>query len=215
MHDDEYTTETITDPRIPGIRVRVVVDSDPQRPEDEAGYPVLSYELNGHVEKVYGDPGSDLSYALSYYLQRHEYGFVDDPIEMFERYVSVVHGGGVKVIERAGWRDTGFIAYGTRKMVEGWGNTDPEKIAEFAREVDVTEWRAYLDGEVYGIVTEQAVVVETIVRVAGIDEMVRHTSSDDWDEIESCWGYYGAEYAVEAGREELDARIPADAEAVV
>jgi hypothetical protein len=212
---DEYTTETITDPRIPGIRVRVVVDSDPQPPEFEAGYPVLRYEQIGRVKLVYGDTGDDLSHALSYYLQRAQYGHVDDPIEMFERYVSFVHGGGVNVIERGGWNGYGYVAYGTRKLAEGWGHTDPEKIAEFARDVDVTEWRAYLDGEVYGIVTEQlATETRTVTNYLG--QYVSTDTHEVWVEVDSTWGYYGAEHAVEAAREDHLAHriIPADAEAV-
>lgn len=209
MSHDEYTVETITDSRIPGIRVRVVLDTDPHAPEFEAGYPII--RLNrGRTEIVYGDTADDLSDALRHFIYRQENDTGLDAIALFTQYVRVFHGGDVKVIRSETSREYGYLAYGTRKLAEGWGHTDPEKIDKYAREVETEEWQAYLDGEVYGVVTEQSIVVETITYGGLTGDEIRYEIDPSWDEIESCWGYYGQEYAVEAAREELDSHIPAE-----
>lgn len=57
---------------------------------------------------------------------------------------------------------------------------------------ELKTWRQYLEGDVYGVVVKRP----------------------DGEVDESCWGFYGSEYAEDEGREMLDACIEAEARAI-
>jgi hypothetical protein len=56
------------------------------------------------------------------------------------------------------------------------------------------EWKAYCEGEVYGYVVERCV---------GWHRVADGSQVTTWEVVDDCWGFYGYEYAQEAGREAL------------
>lgn len=69
------------------------------------------------------------------------------------------------------------------------------------------DWGDYLDGEVYGYVVEER-HIETVTVTNGWGQVVREGENESWDEVDSCWGIYGREYAEERAREALAEHVP-------
>lgn len=179
------------------FRVKIVADEYPQEPEFEAGCPVLYVPFRYYDGRVhfqgYGKDLIDGERALSYLvgqLGRWE------GIEAFERWVRIFHGGDVTSFDS---REGTHIAYTSLAHYEEWG-LDPE--SEHAK-ADISEWQAYVEGDVWGVVVEEMVTTRTIRRDS-MGRFMSDTTDVDWDEIESVWGYYGHEYAVEEAKREIE-----------
>ncbi|HEX2242596.1 MAG TPA: hypothetical protein VHK27_04980 [Gammaproteobacteria bacterium] len=62
------------------------------------------------------------------------------------------------------------------------------------------DWRAYMDGDVYGIVREMLVNVRTEVTTLAGAPVGEPDSYSEWREIESVWGFYGEKCAIEEAK---------------
>lgn len=60
------------------------------------------------------------------------------------------------------------------------------------------EMQAWRDGEVYGWTVQEQVTWTTTA-----NKYLPAESRQEWEEVDSCWGIYGREYAEEAAREAL------------
>jgi hypothetical protein len=60
-----------------------------------------------------------------------------------------------------------------------------------------TEWRAWADGDMYGVVVENRHTGTTVWDDGGIDEV------EQWRQVDSLWGLYGHDYAADTARELL------------
>lgn len=174
--------------------VLVVNDDDPQQPENDGGCPVFEVGVSEATHTGYGayyakDHQDRLLECLSKFVYEHGRR---KGIDTFERYVAIFHGG--QITECYG-SDGPYVAVVTQTLWQEWGNTNPMPTDV----VEMTEWRAWLDGEVYGYILLQ-----------GHRLCVCDTCRDleDLDELGSCWGFYGeGEYAHEAGAEEVQCYI--------
>jgi hypothetical protein len=61
-------------------------------------------------------------------------------------------------------------------------------------EAELNEWRAYVEGDVWGYVVERKVDLS----------MTDCDVIESWEEVDSCWGFYGEEWAEQAAVEALD-----------
>jgi len=92
--------------------------------------------------------------------------------------------------------DSTYVSYDTAAWREYVGA--PEK------SVNMDEWISYLEGDVYGYRVERKVHVYQDKRIhSGDDFRTESTEYDEWEEVDSCWGFYGHEYATEAAEEAL------------
>lgn len=179
------------------FRARVVLDEHPTEPDHDFGCPVLRLDPTG-----YGSARVDFT-GYGSYSARHDGlkwasllilgEFIDrfgwsDGTDVFDRYLRIFHGGSAVSWSGYGYSDYIYVAYDTRAMRETWGQTG-ESLETSAPEM--TEWKGYVEGEVYGIVTERATAWED-------DEPTV------WEELESVWGFYGdSEYV----KEEAEATV--------
>ena len=185
------------------LRVKLVLDECPSEPENDGGCPVIRLDTDStdpaRIEHTgYGkfyDAGFDPVETLRYLNHRF---YWREAIEVFERYVRIFHEGSVAEFNLGTWRENGYIAFTTRTLARAWGIPDDQPVPQ----AELTEWQAYVEGDVYGWVIERRVVQHTTVKtVEGVT--LREVEYEDWDEVDSCWGYYGTDYAEETAREVL------------
>lgn len=202
------------------FRALIVQDDDPQEPYFDAGCPVLQIDTGrGYSFAVeatnYGagqDDGLTVKGVRDYGTQGaaeileyfHEHAAPCDrrtAIDTFERYLHIYHDGNLVSYGPNQGTDYTYVAYMTRTLWESWGNT-----GEVGR-ADLDEWRAYVEGDTYGIMVEYCPTVEIedgSVRSSDYGDV----DHDGWTETDgTCWGFYGQQYAEESAREELAAEV--------
>lgn len=96
-------------------------------------------------------------------------------------------------------RDGKYVSVVTADDLTEWGFSSIEEYRSQTGHADpshgiLTEWRAYADGDVWGY------SVEKLTHWTADDGQTR----DTWEEVDSCWGFYGREWAEEAAIEALD-----------
>jgi hypothetical protein len=191
------------------FRASIVVDENPHEPEFFAGDPIFDLSDDGALR--YGGQTDDypakvhpavaaVQDAIQSKVIADRYSYCGEwDHETFERYVRIFHGGSVEWIS-GGYREgTRYAAVALPEFRKAHGCSD----AHLNDPAEHTEWSAYIEGDVYGVVIEER--VHTFTEVTRADGgLVRHEDSDDWDEVQAVWGYYGTEYAEESARLELD-----------
>lgn len=173
--------ETIELDERPGYRALLVADENPEQPEDDGAAPIvfLEYRHGWHAETV------DLTFSSDVYSKSSEVEraaeFFGSKFDHFARYLKIFHG--CSGVDQYDGRSATYFAYDPAEVRERWGLTD-EYLAEHPDVVPCSmgEYKAYLDGECYGI------VVEKLVRWQEVDG---DRTTETWDEVDSCWGFYG------------------------
>ena len=64
--------------------------------------------------------------------------------------------------------------------------------AEMAVDDEVETYDYYLRGEVYGYTLEEKVHYKDETRCPHCNEIIKVDEYDDWEEVDSCWGFYGS-----------------------
>lgn len=190
-----------------GYRARIVHDHFPSEPHNDGGCPVIRIDSNGYGTAryehtgygAYYDPGFDAEAALAHFDER--WG-TREGLEIFERYVRIFHEGTVEW--RLGTsREYGYVTFTTRKLAQEWGNPDDKPVPA----AEMQEWEAYVEGDVYGVVIEEQTV--TITEVLDREgRQLSKTEEDSWTEVDSCFGFYGYEWAVESAKDNLNYYAP-------
>lgn len=184
------------------LRARIVPDTDAQMPYGDALAPV--FRLGARTWQA-SDVVSD--YEPTDLMP----GDVADAMERFdsdhdkvERYLRMFHGvTAVEWITPPTSAET-YIVFDTpdwRKHV-GWGDARNYFKPEVREAVKATrdEWRAWTEGEVYGVIVERRDRGVTFWHSGGFDQTERWEESDA-----TCWGFYGIDSAKEYAKSELDA----------
>jgi hypothetical protein len=154
----------VTDDRYPGWRARLVVDEDFGQPWGDALAPALLIEHRRHAvlaSEVYRPKDADRIMAA----WRHLGGGAT-----FERHLRLVYG--TTAISHVTGQDFTVIIFDTGEHRAHAGITGDCDLTG-----EVHEWRAWLDGDVYGVIVEQ------------------HTATGCWIGHDSLWGLYGYDYA--------------------
>lgn len=115
-----------------------------------------------------------------------------DAMDLFERYARIYHGAVTdRVTPHDGPSSVWYI------LPEQIAEIGPSSSPEEALRVEIEEYRAWRDGEVYGYIIEKSV---DWVRKDDEDEIM-----STWEEVEdgSCWGFVGYKWAKEAALEEF------------
>lgn len=202
-YDTDYRNAYHVEETPHGIfRARVTLDEYPDAPEHDFGCPVYGYEFRGYSADVDETPRygheSDIHSGIDFHAAlMHFYNHADrfsEALETTDRWLRVFHGGGLREISSTVWQgDPYYLTYDTRAMREFWGQTG--EMLETS-DPEATEWQSYIDGDVYGIDVERA---------TSFDD---DGEPDGWESLDqSCWGFYGEEYAKEAALEALKYEI--------
>lgn len=197
-------------------RATITIDTRPDRPENDFGYPVLRVESSGyggglvtstgygsHSAKQDGIPDGGID-ALQHFVSNHGWS---DGIDIFGRYLAIFHGGSIKRWSGQQWHDPTYVAYVTERMVrDAWGFTGPVPAAE------LDEWTAYCEGEVYFVTVQRRLLKRTEYVTLDDHHPVEATEAEEWFDVDDSivGGYYGEKYAREAALEALEAYAPKD-----
>lgn len=206
---DAETFETITHDS-GEFRVRLVYDFYPHEPWNDGGCPILRVDSNSwggarFEHTGYGDyykSGLDPERVLSHFAERFGYR---EGIEVFERYIHIFHEGSVETYHLGYSREYGYVTFTTRTLAREWGIPDDQPVPA----AEMTEWRAYCEGEVYGYVVEKAIDWRPVNDEDGDDVMTT------WEVVDSLWGFYGHESLDYMRGEATDALNAAAADAEV
>ncbi|GGU41673.1 hypothetical protein GCM10010211_00850 [Streptomyces albospinus] len=167
------------------FRVRLVPDEDARNPRED--YDHLAHVITIDTHLGYYAPidkdGGPLADAWNRMSWNRWNG-----IETFTRWARIYHGA--IVIESRPARGPVSLWYLMGDDAEDLGML-PEAYLDAERE----EYEAWAEGDVYGYIVEEAV---DWLR-ADDDTETRST----WEEVDSCWGHFGHDWATEAARQAL------------
>ena len=180
--------ETIGD-----VRVRLELDDDPLEPYDDGGSPLLRFTDRRDYDTWVVEQVKCTSFEVPDNILAAARRWGPDG---FVRYLRIFHGTTCSVAYRTDHYD--YVTFDTAAWREAMALTDthldhyPELRGNLAK---LDEWRHYCEGEVYGWVIERRV---TWKRTDDETETM-HT----WEQVESCWGYYGHDDGVEMAKYHL------------
>ncbi|MEV5136277.1 hypothetical protein AB0K71_15595 [Streptomyces syringium] len=172
---------TSTDGR---FRVRLVPDecaTNPREDFDHRAHVITIDTHLGHYAPIDKD-GGPLAGAWDRVSWNRRRG-----IDIFTRWAGIFHNA--IVIESRPKRGPVSLWYLLREDAEDLGML-PEAYLDAER----AEYEAWAEGDVYGYVVEEAV---DWLR-ADVDEAMT-----TWEEVDSCWGHYGYDWAASAARAAL------------
>ena len=178
-------------------RVRLIADEYPSEPYNDGQSPLLRIERNNyrgmtvsHVMDT-GRPLDDddrIEYAVRHWGTSPS----DDDWRLFEKYLRAFYG--TTKIETWHSGSYWYVTYDTAKWREYIGVTDDTSwLAKHSDSINMNEWRSYVEGDVWGYDVERNV---TWRRDDDPDE-----SMQTWESVDSCWGFYGSDYARESALE--------------
>lgn len=198
-----------------GLRVRIDSDTYPEPPYNDGGTPLLRVSSSR-----YGEAPEQVTEITPYVLPdeiikaaRHFLFDLGDEAK-FERYLRIYHGTtSIKWWGDSRATDYNYVTFDTAAWREELGLTDQyltDHAELFKSDIaNMDEWIAYVTGEVYGVVIEELV---TWVRFHG-DGVTVFDTRQEWELVDSCYGFYGYEYAVESAKEQFDNYAPVTASA--
>ena len=173
------------------LRVRLVLDDYPAEPYDDGRSPILRlYPLRSwggwradHIDTI----GGYVPAAMDDIVTAAE-KWAGEP-DLFGRYLRMFHGTTeVQWYDgRPGGGDYIYVTFDTADWRAHHGIGDDR-----AGAVDMDDWRAYCEGDVYGHIIEQ----RAIWRRDGSAEI-----RASWEHVESCFGFYDRPYAEQAARQ--------------
>jgi hypothetical protein len=200
-----------------GLRVSLMRGEYPDEPYDDGQPPLI------RIDRGYGYGGRSAEHIMigsmrptgdDSRIEEAAARWAGEP-DKFEKYVRAYHGATqVKWYGPTQSTDYTYVTYDTpawRKAVGIAGGPVPGRI------VNMDEYIAYLEGEVYVYVVEREVHVKSKkdIHVNGEPLRTEESEYDEWEHVDSCGGFYGEEYAKEAALEALDyARTDTDPNSV-
>lgn len=183
-------------------RVKLVLDECADQPYYYGQSPIVRLDHAYHTWRsehvMVGDRPTDDDERIEEAAQRW-----GSDIANLERYLRAFYG--VTQIKRYDTRDYIYITYDSARWREFAGFTDEHPMP--ADSIDMDEWQAWCEGEVYGYVVQKRVRWST--DDADYDDM------STWEDVEdgSCWSLYGMEYAqktaLEAFKEYAEEKVAA------
>lgn len=189
-------TETIVESE--DRRARIVLDEYADEPFCDHEAPIFRVLMNPWSARVentgYGTDVSDVEGALAELVRRHGWS---DGIDVFTRWVRAFHDGTVSSWSSP-YDSTVYVSALTRQHYTGeWGNPAAEPVPD----PDMSEWIAYMEGDVWGVVVEERVLTHTTITDAATGALLDDEDSEGWREVESCWGFYGRDNAEQQAAE--------------
>jgi hypothetical protein len=182
------------------FRVYLEADDSGEKPYDEGAVPILSREFRGYGARweAVNDAAEEYSGLLNALQER----FNDEEIERFIRIFL-----GAYSVKWDSSDNCRYLAFDTTAWRGHVGLTDewlarPESDPSDLAAGSLSEVISWANGDVYGYVLERRVVTHTVVKDATTGEVIREDDDEFvWEVIDSCWGFYGYQYATEAAEE--------------
>jgi hypothetical protein len=183
-------------------RVRLAYEESPHKPYNDGGAPIWRVEPSrNYTDRVDArheeglstyEPDGRIAEAIDQFWSAGAPGF-----DTLERYLRIFHGA--TAFERwhsgSSWYFTCDPADWRTKM----GITDETMQREGYGDGLMDEWKAWCNGEVYGVITEQQARKVTTITERGTHEVLETLADDDhWFEVDALWGHYGYDWAKEA-----------------
>jgi hypothetical protein len=170
-------------------RARLVLDEDAGERYDDGASPLLRIDSGARATHVMAtgrplDADETVEQAISYWHTTPG----DSNWRLIERYLRAFHG--VTQIETWHSGSYWYVTYDSAAWRE-YAGAPPGS-------ADMSEYRAWCEGDVWGWVVEKLVLWTTA------DAAVSPAFKDEWEHVNSCWGYYGnGEYLKQCAREAL------------
>jgi len=208
-YTDAEVVDTVENDMGETFRARIFQDIYADEPEFDGGCHIvqvingrhgLDAEMTGYGQCAEYPDG--LLHSASDIIERFGHvgrmdGDMRTGIDIFERYLRIFHDGNLVEYGQNRATDYTYVAYVTRTLWESWGNTGE------VGKADLDEWRAYVEGAVYGVVIEELTTWTRDVPCADREGRVSDDTRETWETVDSCGGFYGYEYAEESAREQL------------
>jgi hypothetical protein len=181
------------------LRVRVVPDMDPSEPYNDGGSPIVRLDWSFRweawtVEQITAITSYELPEEILDTIGKHlnENGAGVDTLTL----ALEPHGITTVVSYNSGIYT--YVTFDPPDWREQMGLTDEYLAAHpEVKPASLDEYRAYIEGECYGYVLEELVTwTRDSARSYAPEERTRET----WEELDSCWGFYGSEYIEEEAR---------------
>lgn len=167
-----------------GFTLEVVNDEDPQNPRTDFDHlgKMVCFSRHGLGDK-HDYPDADAFRESKEFKE----AICVKPIYLYDHSGLTISTGPFSCPWDSG--QVGYIIMSREVAISNWGKKNlTKKIIEQAAkclEAEVKEFDQYLTGDVYGCVIK----------------------NKEGEEVESCWGFYGLDYAKEEGKSMLDAEI--------
>lgn len=185
------------------LRVRLEHDDSGEKPYDEGAVPILSRPFRYGRWEAVNDQANDYVSLLNQLQDEFEEDVIDRFIRIFLGAYSVM---------RDSSENNFYIAFDTAEWREHVGLTDewldrPGNDRTELAKGSLTEVLAWANGEVYGYILERRVLTHTTYTNPVTGETIRELDGEDWEQIDSCWGFYGWEYAEQEAKEEFQREV--------
>lgn len=183
-------------------RARIISEDGPSEPYNDGGSPILrlrwdrNWDDTWYAEQITGITSHVVDSQIA--LAAGRWGSDTDT---FERYLRIFHG--TSAVEwydsRSDGGDYVYVTFDTAAWREDVGA--PEN------SVEMSEWRSYVEGDVWCHVVEKRTV--WVKAPSDVNDPDAETMTT-WEEVEdtAVWGFYGHEWAEQAAREALNDVAP-------
>lgn len=187
-------------------RVRLVQDSTPPEPYDDGSVPLWRVDYAGlgwTAEQVKMTDFDASAAGLSDAVNR--FGGPTSPL--VERWLKAYRGTTVMEVYHSG--SAWYIAADTAAWREETGVTVEQLAEESALTSIMSEYKSWIEGDVYGYVIERCVIAYTVVHEPADGEIIGSRREEEWIEVEdgSLWGIYSHSWALKQAEEDFDAYL--------
>lgn len=179
--------ETTEDGR---FRVRLVADEYPDEPYDDGQSPLMRLDSTGYGWRAEHIMATGRPLDADSYVEAAAERWGDD-FDLLEKYLRAYHG--VTKVETWHSGSYWYVTYDPAGWREHTGAPEGS--------VDMSEYRAWCEGDVWGYVVEKRVTWRT--------DDPGYPDEERWEDTdESCWGFYGSggangEYLKQTAREAM------------
>lgn len=177
-----------------GYRVRLELDDSPEEPYDDGATPIFKLDSQ-RSDYVGGFRAEAFNKQAEPYLDAFRaFESTGKQVEVFERYLRIFHGS-VKVQDwHLGYSgEYGYLAFDT----VAWREEVGAPLDRLEAEDYLSEVRSWAEGDVYGYIVERNREYTKTYSDGEQEE------GEDWQQVDSCWGFYGREYAEQSARQAL------------
>jgi hypothetical protein len=184
-------SETIATTDDQRYRLRLVQDTDAVNPRTDFDHLAHVITPKGQNYIDVDADGGPLQEVWNHYSANHD---DDDAVLLLTRYAHLHHG--VRIIEDRP-HDGAWSLWYVMPGKAAESTATPEAIIES----EITEYRTWAEGEVYGYVIDKAVTWVPKEGHGPEDDEDIPAERETWEEVDSCWGFIGYDYAKQAAKE--------------
>lgn len=191
------------------FRVRLELDTDAAKPEDAGQCPILQVivkQYEGYAATEFNEQAAGFAYPFDRFITAFGAVSQHKAIRVFERYLRVFRGTKSFATYHLGYsREYGYIAFDTKAWLEEIGVTDENPDIEPVDRAEpcLDEIKAWAEGDVWGWIVERKVRWQRLGSDGEPVFLTEPNTMETWEEVSSCWGFYGRDYAESAAKEAL------------